>query len=94
MKDGTRVDYLLLKKHEKKYMESSAVRLIKFMRWLMNTLNRYQDKCAIIYNTLSMLLDCFAIIYNTFNMSLDIFAIIYHTFTLDHDQYGGRQKGR
>ena len=31
MKNGTKEDYLLLEKHEKKYVEGTADRLIKFM---------------------------------------------------------------
>ena len=31
MKDGTREDYLLLDKHEKKYIEGTADRILKFM---------------------------------------------------------------
>ena len=42
MKDGTKEDYLLLNKHEKKYIESTADRLIKFMSGLSNTLEGYQ----------------------------------------------------
>ena len=38
MKDGTKEDYLLLEKHEKKYIEGTADRLIKFMSGLTNTL--------------------------------------------------------
>ena len=42
MKDGTKEDYLLLEKHEKKFIEDTADRLIKFMSGLSNTLEGYQ----------------------------------------------------
>ena len=42
MKDGTKEDYLLLEKHEKKYIDGTADRLIKFMSGLTNTLEGYQ----------------------------------------------------
>ena len=42
MKDGTNEDYLLLEKHEKKYIEGTADRLIKFMSGLSSTLEGYQ----------------------------------------------------
>ena len=42
MKDGTKEDYLLLEKHEKKFIEGTADRLIKFMNGLSNTLEGYQ----------------------------------------------------
>ena len=42
MKDGTKEDYLLLEKHEKKYIEGTADRLIKFMSGLTNTLEGYK----------------------------------------------------
>jgi len=42
MKDGTKEDYLLLEKHEKKYIEGTADRLIKFMNSLSTTLEGYQ----------------------------------------------------
>ncbi len=42
MKDGAKEDYLLLEKHEKKFIESTADRLIKFMSGLSNTLEGYQ----------------------------------------------------
>ena len=42
MKDGTKEDYLLLDKHEKKYIEGTADRLIKFMGGLNSTLEGYQ----------------------------------------------------
>ena len=41
MKDGTKEDYLLLEKHEKKYIDGTADRLIKFMSGLTNTLEGY-----------------------------------------------------
>jgi predicted HD phosphohydrolase len=42
MKNGSKEDYLLLDKHEKKYIEGTADRLIKFMSGLSNTLEGYQ----------------------------------------------------
>ena len=42
MKDGTKEDYLLLEKHEKKYIEGTADRLIKFMSDLTTTLEGYK----------------------------------------------------
>ena len=42
MKDGTKDDYLLLEKHEKKYIEGTADRLLKFMSGLNATLEGYQ----------------------------------------------------
>ena len=42
MKYGTKEDYLLLEKHEKKYIEGTADRLIKFMSGLTNTLEGYR----------------------------------------------------
>ena len=42
MKYGTKEDYLLLEKHEKKYIEGTADRLIKFMSSLNSTLEGYQ----------------------------------------------------
>ena len=42
MKDGTKEEYLLLDKHEKKYIEGTADRLINFMSSLSNTLEGYQ----------------------------------------------------
>ena len=42
MKDGTKEDYLLLEKHEKKYIEGTSYRLIKFMSSLSTTLEGYQ----------------------------------------------------
>ena len=42
MKDGTKDDYLLLDKHEKKYIEGTADRIIKFMSGLNDTLEGYK----------------------------------------------------
>ena len=42
MKDGTKDEYLLLDKHEKKYIEGTADRLLNFMSGLSNTLEGYQ----------------------------------------------------
>ena len=42
MKDGTKEDYLLLDKHEKKFIEGTADRIIKFMSGLTNTLEGYK----------------------------------------------------
>ena len=42
MKNGSKEDYLLLNKHEKKYIEGTADRLIIFMSGLSNTLEGYQ----------------------------------------------------
>ena len=42
MKDGTREDYLLLNKHEKKFVESTADSIIKFMSGLTITLEGYK----------------------------------------------------
>jgi len=42
MKDGTKEEYLLLDKHEKKYVDGTADRLINFMSGLSNTLEGYQ----------------------------------------------------
>ena len=42
MKNGSKEDYLLLDKHEKKYIEGTADRLMKFMSGLSNTLEGYQ----------------------------------------------------
>ena len=42
MKDGTKEEYLLLDKHEKKYINGTADRLLKFMGGLKNTLEGYQ----------------------------------------------------
>ena len=42
MKDGTKEDYLLLDKHEKRYVEGTADRVLKFMSGLNATLEGYQ----------------------------------------------------
>ena len=42
MKDGTKEDYLLLDKHEKKFIESTADRILKFMSGLTKTLEGYK----------------------------------------------------
>ena len=42
MKDGTKEDYLLLEKHEKKFIENTADRIIKFMSGLTKTLEGYK----------------------------------------------------
>ena len=42
MKDGSKEDYLLLDKHEKKYIEGTADRIISFMGGLSNALEGYQ----------------------------------------------------
>ena len=42
MKDGSKEDYLLLNKHEKKFIESTADRIIKFMSELTKTLEGYK----------------------------------------------------
>ncbi len=42
MKNGTREDYLLLDKHEKKYVNNTADRLLKFMKGLDSTLEGYK----------------------------------------------------
>ena len=42
MKYGTKEDYILLERHEKKYIEGTADRLIKFMSGLNATLEGYQ----------------------------------------------------
>ena len=42
MKDGTKDEYLLLDKHEKKYIEGTADRIIKFMSGLNDTLEGYK----------------------------------------------------
>ena len=42
MKDGTKEDYLLLEKHEKKFIEGTAQRILKFMSNLNHTLEGYQ----------------------------------------------------
>jgi len=42
MKEGTKEDYLLLDRHEKKFVESTADRILNFMSTLKNTLEGYQ----------------------------------------------------
>ena len=42
MKYGTKEDYLLLDKHEKKYIEGTADRILKFISSLNSTLEGYQ----------------------------------------------------
>ena len=42
MKHGSKEDYLLLEKHEKKYIQGTADRIIKFMYSLNSTLEGYQ----------------------------------------------------
>ena len=42
MEKGTKEDYLLLSKHEKKFIESTADRIIKFMSGLTKTLEGYK----------------------------------------------------
>lgn len=42
MKDGTKEDYLLLEKHEKKFISSTGDRILKFMNSLNSTLEGYQ----------------------------------------------------
>ena len=42
MKHGTKEDYILLDKHEKKYIEGTADRLLKFMSDLTSTLEGYK----------------------------------------------------
>ena len=42
MKDGTKEDYLLLSKYEKKFIESIADRILKFMSELTKTLEGYK----------------------------------------------------
>ena len=42
MKHGSKEDYLFLEKHEKKYIEGTPDRLIKFMSGLTNTLEGYK----------------------------------------------------
>ena len=42
MKDGTKEDYLLLSKHEKKFVDNTADRILKFMSGLTKTLDGYQ----------------------------------------------------
>ena len=42
MKDGTREDYLLLDKHEKKFINDTPNRILKYMSTLNTTLEGYQ----------------------------------------------------
>ena len=42
MKHGSKEDYLLLNKHEKKFIESTADRILKFMSGLNKTLEGYK----------------------------------------------------
>ena len=42
MKKGTREDYLLLDEHEKKFVEGTADRILKFMSTLTKTIEGYQ----------------------------------------------------
>ena len=42
MKDGTKEDYLLLEKHEKKFIEGTIQRILKFISNLNHTLEGYQ----------------------------------------------------
>ena len=42
MKKGTKEDYLLLDKHEKKFVGNTAERILNFMSTLTNTLEGYQ----------------------------------------------------
>ena len=42
MKNGTKEDYILLEKYEKKYAEGIADRILKFMSGLTETLDGYQ----------------------------------------------------
>ena len=42
MKDGTKEDYLLLNKYEKKFIESTADRIMKFMSGLTESLEGYK----------------------------------------------------
>ena len=42
MKDGTKEDYLLLDKHEKKFIDDTADRIMKFMSGLTKTLEGYK----------------------------------------------------
>ena len=42
MKNGSKEDYLLLDKHEKKFIEGTADRIIKFIRDLSKTLEGYK----------------------------------------------------
>ena len=42
MKDGTKEDYLLLEKHEKKFIEETPSRILKYMSSLTSSLEGYQ----------------------------------------------------
>ena len=42
MKDGTKEDYLLLEKHEKKFIEKTPTRILKYMSSLTSTLEGYK----------------------------------------------------
>ena len=42
MKNGSKEDYLLLDKHEKKFAENTGERLLKFMSTLDDTLEGYR----------------------------------------------------
>ena len=42
MKDGTKEDYLLLDKHEKKFIKNTPDRILKYMNTLDTTLEGYQ----------------------------------------------------
>ena len=42
MKKGTKKDYLFLDKHEQKYVDKTAERILKFMSSLTETLEGYQ----------------------------------------------------
>ena len=41
MKDGTKEDYLLLEKHEKKFAKGTSSRILKYMSSLTSTLEGY-----------------------------------------------------
>ena len=43
MKNGSKEDYLLLDKHEKKFIEGTADRILKFMGGLNSTLEGIQS---------------------------------------------------
>ena len=42
MKNGTKEDYLLLDRHEKKFIKNTAVEVLKFMNGLNTTLEGYK----------------------------------------------------
>ena len=42
MKDGTKEDYLILEKHEKKFIEETPSRILKYMSSLTSTLEGYK----------------------------------------------------